>query len=319
MSLVLGIDAGGTKTLAASVDRSGALIALVSGTGLDPTREGDPRGALTGFIDRIADVHRIEAATLGLPYHGEIAGISVMQTEVARGRFGGAARVGNDVEIAHIGAFAGGEGVLCLAGTGSMAWARGPNGTARAGGFGDLIGDEGSAFWIGRRALALLACEADGRRPGSAFGSELASALGIDAAGLIDWTYGHADRRAAVAGVARHVSALAQAGDGDASGILRAAAAELALAVRAASRAAGLSDAARWACAGGVFADGIVRGTVSEALRAGPVESVLPPVGGAVLDAALRAGWQVDEGWIARLRDGLEQAGAVEPRQQEEA
>ena len=319
MSLVLGIDAGGTKTLAASVDRLGTVLALVSGAGLDPTRASDPRGELSAFIDRIADAHLIEAATLGLPYHDEIARISAMQGEVAESRFGQGARVRNDVDIAHVGAFAGAEGVLCLAGTGSMAWAKGPKGVARAGGYGDLIGDEGSAFWIGREALALLSREADGRRERSPFGVALAETLGFDAAELIEWTYGHADRRAAVAGVARRVSALAEAGDRTASTILRAAGNELALIVRAATRTAGLPDAAPWACAGGVFADAIVRGTLAEALGNPPVESVLPPVGGAVLDAALRAGWQVDTAWIARLRAGLGQTGTSEPRERTKA
>lgn len=60
----------------------------------------------------------------------------------------------SDVELAHRAAFGGDPGIVVLAGTGSIAYARNARGrTARAGGWGPLLGDEGSAFWIGREAL----------------------------------------------------------------------------------------------------------------------------------------------------------------------
>ncbi|WP_342028456.1 BadF/BadG/BcrA/BcrD ATPase family protein, partial [Rhizobium ecuadorense] len=60
-------------------------------------------------------------------------------------------RVLNDVDAAHLGAFAAKPGILILSGTGSMAWARNSKGqSARTGGWGDLIGDEGSSHWIGQ-------------------------------------------------------------------------------------------------------------------------------------------------------------------------
>lgn len=60
----------------------------------------------------------------------------------------------SDLELAHAGAFAGGPGVLLIAGTGSGAYAVDERGRVkRAGGWGPLIGDDGSAFWLGREAL----------------------------------------------------------------------------------------------------------------------------------------------------------------------
>ena len=56
-----------------------------------------------------------------------------------------------------------------VAGTGSVAYGRNAAGkTARAGGWGYLAGDEGSAYWIGREALAALALALDGRGPPTA-------------------------------------------------------------------------------------------------------------------------------------------------------
>jgi predicted NBD/HSP70 family sugar kinase len=63
-------------------------------------------------------------------------------------------KVISDVEAAFLGALGGGAGILLLAGTGSMALGRDARGRwARAGGWGPLLGDDGSAFWIGREWL----------------------------------------------------------------------------------------------------------------------------------------------------------------------
>jgi N-acetylglucosamine kinase-like BadF-type ATPase len=58
-----------------------------------------------------------------------------------------------DFEIAHRAAFGAGPGVLLVASTGSIAFARGTDGKSRrAGGYGPLLGDEGSGFWLGKTA-----------------------------------------------------------------------------------------------------------------------------------------------------------------------
>lgn len=63
-------------------------------------------------------------------------------------------RVMSDLELAHEEAFGGGPGILIVAGTGSAAYGLDEkNHSARAGGLGPLLGDEGSAFWMGREAL----------------------------------------------------------------------------------------------------------------------------------------------------------------------
>ncbi|MBI3287893.1 MAG: hypothetical protein HYZ74_00060, partial [Elusimicrobia bacterium] len=59
-----------------------------------------------------------------------------------------------DFEIAHRAAFGTGPGIILVASTGSIAFARGRNGrTRRAGGLGHWFGDEGSGYWLGRMAV----------------------------------------------------------------------------------------------------------------------------------------------------------------------
>jgi N-acetylglucosamine kinase-like BadF-type ATPase len=62
-----------------------------------------------------------------------------------------------DTVIALEAAFGAGPGVIAIAGTGSIAYGRDANGhTARAGGWGFAISDQGSGHWIGRRAISAI-------------------------------------------------------------------------------------------------------------------------------------------------------------------
>ena len=302
--VVLGLDGGGTKTEIAVVERSGKVVRFLAGPGLDPMAGEDWEARLAGMVDRIGPVG---AAVLGLPYFSEVPEISARQQVVAELLLGTGAVVRNDVDVAFDGAMGGQQGVLILAGTGSMAWARGPQGAARAGGFGDAFGDEGSAHWIGREALGLVSRHLDGRRRTASFARGILEAMGIAGDDLIAWTYGRGAVRANIAGVALHVAALAAGGNVEAISLLRRAARELAALGRAAGQAAGL-DAMRWSHAGGVLGNLTLRNMVAEALGAEPTAPLLPPVGGAVLAAARAGGWDVGSEFVGQLAGSLRDA-----------
>ncbi len=173
--VVLGLDGGGTKTEVAVVDHQARVLRWVAGPGLDPTSGEDWQGRLAGLVAGVTPV----AARLGLPYFSEVPEISALQQEVAGRLLGPGALVRNDVDLAFEGALGGAQGVLVLSGTGSMAWARGARGAARAGGFGDVFGDEGSAHWIGVQALNLVSRHLDGRRQSKAFAEGVLEGLGL--------------------------------------------------------------------------------------------------------------------------------------------
>ena len=298
---VLGLDGGGTKTAVAVASRTGQVIAVSQGPGLDPTAGDGWEARMIALLQPFAQV---DAAMLGLPYFSEVPAISARQTAIARSVLGLEAEVVNDVAVAYEGALGGAEGVLLLSGTGSMAWARGPAGVVRSGGWGDVFGDEGSAYWIGREALTLVSRHLDGRQSAPGLAAGILDALNIHSGELIAWTYSHTQPRAAVAALSRRVGDLA-ATDADAANILKRAAAQLVDLARAAARTGGLGHGHAWSHAGGAFGSAHLLAGVTAGMGSPPLPPRLPPVGGAVLAAARRAGWLVDDAFITTLAGSL--------------
>jgi len=141
--LDVGVDLGGTWL---------RLVGLRNGQVIRRTRRAIPVSELSKFLPtqlRGAAVRSLVVAARGVWTPAE-------RRAAARGLRDVAARVVviSDAEAALLGAHDGRPGVLVLAGTGSIVLGRDAAGrVARAGGLGPLIGDEGSAFWLGREWL----------------------------------------------------------------------------------------------------------------------------------------------------------------------
>lgn len=310
MPLLFGLDSGGTKTVAALANERGELVRILSGRSLDPFSVPDWRKDLSEIVQSLTDglTEPVSCAILGLPFHGEIPSVSRAQNEAAASLFACESVVENDVRIAFDGAFAGKGGVLVLAGTGSMAWASAAGSNAsqvRTGGWGNLFGDEGSAFWIGREALSLVSQELDGRVPNSGFSEELLSRLGIGEEELIDWTYRLENPRRSIAGIAHFVGELADYGQPRAIDLLQRAAHHLALAAKSAWKQTEPRSTLRWSYAGGVMQNALVREAVTLSLGAAPLPAILPPLGGALWRAAEQLKLPIDPTWIERLSQQL--------------
>jgi N-acetylglucosamine kinase-like BadF-type ATPase len=146
-------------------------------------------------------------------------------------RIGSQARtlVVNDALVALEAGVPGAPGVVIISGTGSIAYGRNArNEGARAGGWGHVLGDEGSGFWIGRAALRAVLRESDRRGPRTALTPLLLEHFGVsEAQSLIHEVYQNDLRPAAIGSLARSVQAAFTAGDEAAAGILRGAADEL--------------------------------------------------------------------------------------------
>jgi N-acetylglucosamine kinase-like BadF-type ATPase len=164
-TLILGVDGGQTSTKCVVMDADGRVLGHGTGAGLiHLAAEGGPermRQALRGcissaFADAGIEARPLEAIGLGL---SGITSATAPEAETVRKLVAEtfAPRVvvvENDAYTALLGAHAGGPGVAAISGTGSIVCGINARGDLeRAGGWGWLLGDEGSGLWIGRRGL----------------------------------------------------------------------------------------------------------------------------------------------------------------------
>jgi N-acetylglucosamine kinase-like BadF-type ATPase len=211
------------------------------------------------------------------------------------------------------------DGISVIAGTGSMAYGECAGRQARCGGWGELIGDEGSAYWIAREGMNLFSRMSDGREPRGALHRLVRERLGLaNDLYLCARIYGaHADRRDAFAQFARLVHEAAEAGDAAAAAIFTRGARELVDCVLAVRRALGAPDATVLPVShsGGVFNN--ARSMV-EAFRAGLAASPapfeyrapqFPPAVGAALYAARLSGHAISPAALERLQQRCESPG----------
>lgn len=282
MTFAVGVDGGGTAARAVIVDTHGRELARAESQGA-VVQEAAPRAA----AEAVANAVRAAAARaeLALPAEALWAGLAGAGREPARRAVIRALEehalarrliVGTDVEAAFHAAFGEGAGILVVAGTGSVAWARDPGGvTVRAGGWGELLGDEGSGYAIGLGALRAVARAEDGRGPATSLRGAVLSALSAaDVEALIPWAA--AASKAEMARLAPLVVEAAARGDAMADGLLTEAARELEAHVVAV-----LARTGPWAAPpelvlwGGLLREGgALRGRVVARLAAHPVRVV---------------------------------------------
>lgn len=299
-ALFLGIDGGGTKTAACVLAGDGTLVDVLQLPGMDYGTEG-PRGieaTLRLALRAIEDRNGIAASYLAYAFFG-IPGFGESRDECASiqrmpGIIMGHDRYtcGNDMVCGWAGSFACGDGVNVISGTGSMAYGRAGSVEVRVGGWGDSVGDEGSANWIGRQSLQQLTWMLDGRVAAGPLQPLLSQALGLSHPFDLIPRLNRADR-ADIASLAIVVDRAAGEGDVSASRILdRAAEHLLALARTAVQQLdpTGLADVAV-AWSGGVFNSTSILSRFRELAKAANVlikEPLLsPPVGAALYAARL--------------------------------
>ena len=116
-----------------------------------------------------------------------------------------------------------GQGIALIVGTGSAAIGADASGTKHVvGGWGYHYGDEGSAYWIGRRALVAVARSADGRSGPTALVEALTTKLGVaDARAILGALEQTGNVRGAIARLAVEVEQAARAGDATALSIVK--------------------------------------------------------------------------------------------------
>ncbi|HET6229921.1 MAG TPA: BadF/BadG/BcrA/BcrD ATPase family protein [Longimicrobiaceae bacterium] len=214
-----GVDGGGTRTTVALADDDGREIVRRSGSAglVDPRRPTASAEVVAALVREAVDEAGLDGpaevlcaglAGVGNPAEREEVRAALEASGVAR-----RVMIVTDGEAALEGALGGGAGVLLVAGTGSVAYGRAEDGRVeRCGGWGLIIGDEGSAYQIGRAALAAAVRSDDGRGPATRLLPELMREMGVDDPRAIPPWVGRVEK-ADVAALATAVIAAADAGD----------------------------------------------------------------------------------------------------------
>jgi len=166
---VLGIDAGGTKTVALLADADGHIVGegRAGAANLQTEGELEVEKTLHTVIDQATDGRQSPAAVcLGIAGVDRQDDARIIRGIMRRLGFRANILIVNDALIALVAGAGANPGVVLISGTGSIAYGVSRRGlAARAGGWGPTLGDEGSGYWIGRRALVAVMREVDRRGP----------------------------------------------------------------------------------------------------------------------------------------------------------
>lgn len=296
--LLCGIDGGGSYTRVSLADAAGRVRATGAAASSNRQQVG-PQAALAALDLALSHALReagvttdaVSAVAAGLAGIDRPEDREAISTWLAT-RFPGRPKaLVTDVELVLEAGTPEGKGVAVVAGTGSIAFARDVDGrTARAGGWGPLLGDEGSGYAVGRAALRAVCRAADGREESTRLTEAVLAAWQLTTApDLVARVYQGPVSPAEVATLAPVVARIAAEGDAAARRIIARATAQLADAVIVVCRSLGWSGAVPCAVGGGVLAHGVIEPSalVRAASAAGvvlePLVVVRDSVAGAVL------------------------------------
>jgi N-acetylglucosamine kinase-like BadF-type ATPase len=257
---VLGIDAGGTKTVCLLADEQGAIVSEGRGAGANLHTAGElaVEKVLHEAMEAAIGDRAITPAAICLGIAGVDREDEARTVRAIMRRIGYKSRVlvVNDALIGLVAGARDEPGIAINAGTGSIVYGRNAAfEAARAGGWGHMIGDEGSGYWIGRESLAAVMRASDGRGPETGLTAEVLAHFNVDhEPQLPRIVYDRELPRASVAALGPIVQRVAEQGDAVALRILERAADELVLAARSvATRLEMRGDAFAFYLAGGVF------------------------------------------------------------------
>ncbi len=306
-SLILGIDSGGSKTVAWLARASGASEPLVLGRGA----AGPANPQSVGFGEALKNLTGAVAAAFaeaGLPVQSVASAVLAAagsDREENRRAFSDWAKetslaarfqVVHDAWPVLAAGTPDGWGIALISGTGSLAFGRAADGrTARAGGWGFLMGDEGSGYALAVAGLRAAAQAADGRAAPTRMLEPILDHFHLDRPeALIPVIYSLAGERQRIAELGQTVLSVAEAGDATAGEIVDEAVRQLAAMIAAVAKRLGLhEEPIPLALAGGVLAgSGMLCGRLTDQLKAlglpaRPVAVVREPVAGALKLARL--------------------------------
>lgn len=318
MRYVIGVDGGQTSTLAVVASEEGDLLGAGRGGPSNHLNEpGAPERLRKSLTDALSGAlasaglggQTIDAVCCGMTGGGELARAFLPSIADVR-----SIRIEHDATTALAGGTAGGPGVVVIAGTGSVAFGMDELGhRVHVGGWGYVMGDEGSGHDIAIRALRAATAAADRRLPPTELVRAIPSHYGVaDLQEVHRLIYSGQLERPRFAEIARVVGETAAAGDLAARAILSSAGVDLAIAAAAVIVQLGAQEReVPVVYAGGIWRAGehIVKPFAEALARLAPIARVrrprFPPVVGAVILAFQSLGLPLDSARLARLEETL--------------
>ena len=288
LNAVAGVDGGGSKTQVVVMDSEYRVLGEGTAGPSNPLRVGiaNAAAAIREAIDKAcssAQVRRTDIVVAQIGLAGARRQELRARVREALSNLGiGEIEVVSDSDIALYGATDGEPGLVVIAGTGSVCCGINARGKQMcAGGWGPLVGDEGSGSWIARQALRAIARASDGRGPETALTSAAIAYFHITTADdLSTAIYAPTITNERIAGFGKHVVEAAKARDRIAREIVAEAGIELGIAVAAVIRNLKMErQRFQVAYVGGVFAAGeLVLGPLREEVhRIAPSAYMAPP------------------------------------------
>ncbi len=314
--MFIGVDGGGTKTAFIIIDQSGTIKARhIEGTcsylaiGIENTRQVLENGIKVLLDKSDLQTSDIKYAFFGLPSFGEDKKMEAVLADIPSSMFQkDTYSCRNDTICGWAGSLSCADGINIVAGTGSISYGEYKGKWARVGGWGELFGDEGSAYKIACDGLNLFTKMSDGRlKKGPLYEilrTRLSLKADLDLPGIIldDW----GGNRSKIASLSRLMSDAAHAGDDHVISIFSNAGYELAQIIDATRRKLAFPSTMRikYSYSGGVFKAGdLILNPIKNALES-EYEIVKPrfsPMVGAALYAAKLSGQPFDEKTLSSI------------------
>lgn len=311
---VIGVDGGGSNTRAVWIGRDGSVLGTARAGGSNYQEVG-----IDGLTSLLRDLlmpwlfndtgYPPVCICLGLAGAGRPAEQQAITQAVNALGWADKVRVESDARTALAGAHAGKEGIIALAGTGSMVLGVGRDGHGlRAGGWGPLLGDEGSGYDIALQGIRAALAAHDGSGPETDLSGALLAELKMEGwTEIVARVYGGDLDRSDLAALAPCILRCAECGDGVARKVVRSTAERFAGQIAAVVRRLKIDRKDGLSYGGGLFTgSSFLRSCVENALQSSGVGLRLMPVRlpavlGAVVLAWERVGIELDESDLVEL------------------
>jgi N-acetylglucosamine kinase-like BadF-type ATPase len=320
---VIGVDGGGTKTEFVLMDYSGNIIGRARGDSTNYQVVGGKKlkeELLKGFTALMNStnitINKIDRLYLGLAGAGRESDRKEIIALFIETEFDKKITVDSDAMVALAGAFGTGPGIIIIAGTGAICFGKSSDGKiVRAGGWGYLLGDEGSGYFIGREAIIAALKDLDGRGEKTKLRSSLEKHFKLGSIDqIIPNIYQNRIDRIAIADCAPIVFELTNQGDAIAEEIIRRTGKELGILAKAVAQQLNFErDEIKVALVGSIFKQkDLLINEISKELyevcwNIEISDPMFEPQYGAALLALQKAGINIDEMLLKNLQYSIKQ------------